>query len=140
MNQENIHNRPRVKRQSAKNNIDLKAPVYRQLPERITDKPNNLLAKRVGAAALVTVAILAGIVGLDSYGNRPPKYSDKKIEFKVEPADTVWNAAETVKGIDKVDITQVVDYIEADPANAATFKDKRLDPGETLVIPKSVER
>ena len=111
----------------------------RQTPERRRDNSNNLTLKRMGATALVLFTIAVG-VAVDSYANRAPQFSDTKTEYVAEPGDSTWIAAEHVKGIDKVDIRRVVDEIQADPANAETFKDNVLQPGETIVIPESVKR
>ena len=108
-----------------------------QTPEN--HKEINPSLKRLGATALVLLTI-AGFAGVDAYANRAPHFSDATTEYVVKPGNGVNSAAKHVNGIDNVDTRRVVDYIEADPANANTFKDNRLDPGEVLVIPESVDR
>ena len=113
-------------------------PSNTKSPETRREKPSHTL-EHLGATALVLLAI-AGVVGIDAYANRAPQFSETKTEYVAEPGDGVNAAAKHVEGISNVDIRRVVEHIEADPANANTFKDNRLDPGEVVVIPESVKR
>jgi len=108
------------------------APEDRALAERRQKRRRSLTAVAAGAA-LVTAGFAAHAAGSD------PNFSDETHEFTFESGDGLETAANTIIGKDSIDIRDAEHHIKSDPANIDVFKDNRIDPGETVVVPDSVE-
>lgn len=95
--------------------------------------------KAVAVVAGVAAAAGAGIFGPEIVDRmNGPEFSSDKTTYTVEQGDGLQNAAEAVLGSENVDIRDVTEHIKTDPANIDALKDG-LQPGESIVIPTSVE-
>lgn len=110
--------------------------------ENNRDMDDTIKKRRVIALATAAFLLWSGAIGakelVSTHGAHSLKFSTTTKEYDVQPGDGVWNAAEHVGGVGKVDIRTVIDYIKDIPANAEALS-KGLDPHETLVIPVNVK-
>ncbi len=91
---------------------------------------------KVGAAVGIVAAVAAGPAVVDHFNG--PEFSEETTTYTVEPGDGLYDVAEAINGIDRIDVRDAVDHISSDPANIAALKDG-LQPGESIVIPTDVE-
>lgn len=94
----------------------------------------------IGTKIATGVAIGAAIVGGPTLVDQMngPEFSDQTTTYTVEQGDGLQDAAEAVIGSNQVDIRDVTAHIESQPVNIDALKDG-LQPGESIVIPTSVE-
>ena len=112
-----------------------------QAPEASTDRKSG---KRAAFAAGAVVAA-AGVLGVPAAVNaigeavdHEPTFSSATTEYTLNDGESIWDAAEHVKGAGtSADIRDVVHHIEVDPANVDILKDG-VHPGTTITIPLSV--
>lgn len=95
---------------------------------------NKLIAFGAGVAA---VAAIGGFSTIASAGQQVPTFSEETTTYPVELNDGPYDIAESIPGIDTIDIRDAVDHITVDPANTEVFKDG-LQPGEQVVVPVSI--
>lgn len=118
----------------------------KQTQETRNEKLHPFRRVRIGVAVLLAAAVTGGIFGgvkasdaLSTYNSVDhPQYSPEKTEYVIQPGQGVWNAAEHVEGINSIDIGDEVEHIEGMKANQAVL-DRELQPGDRLVIDKSVK-
>jgi len=96
----------------------------------------NTIGKSAAAVAGLT-AIVAGAHAMDD-NSSTPNFSGEETTYTVQPGDGIFDAAETIKGVDAIDIRDAVKAITNDPNNAEALKNG-LQPGEQLTIPTAVE-
>lgn len=110
-------------------------PVASVQPEA---KPENRVSvgTKIGASAAIVAAVAAGPAIIDRLDG--PEFPDTTTPYTFESSDGLQNAAEAVPGASTVDIREVTSYIASHPANIEALKDG-AQPGETIVIPTSVE-
>ncbi len=96
--------------------------------------------KLVGKSALVVLTGVSVLVGgeIIAANNEVPHFSDTTVQFVAQEGDSLWTAAEHVKGHEAVDMTTVVDYIEHMPENQTVLSDG-LQLHEAIDIPESVQ-
>lgn len=101
---------------------------------------NEFRLTRRGKVALVIGGLGLTAAALFGYNqNDAPKYSKETVTEMVEPGDTLWDIAQRVDGANQHDNRDVVDHIKQMPENAETFADGKLDQGEDVTRPVSVE-
>jgi len=83
------------------------------------------------------VALSAGYGAHELF--KSAEFSEDTTTYTLEMGEGEWAAAGHIEGIDTIDRQEAVAHIKNDPANAGVYADGRLDPGETLTIPKSVK-
>jgi hypothetical protein len=92
----------------------------------------NVVGGVVGAGVAATL-VAGGVSAL-----APAEFSEATTTWTAESGDGLYDAAEEIKGINREDIRDGVDFIQTYPANIDALKDG-LQQGEQLIIPVSVE-
>jgi hypothetical protein len=88
------------------------------------------------AAALTTIGGVAG-VGLYNDYKLDKMYNDApKTTITVESGQGLSSITEDIEGIGKVDRREIDYRVETDPANVGVFSDKKLQTGESVVVPE----
>lgn len=97
------------------------------------DKRKNRLYK-----SLATVAIGLSLFAIGESVFGEPEYSESTHMYVAQSGDGLYSAAESIKGIENIDIRAAVDHIANDPRNEKALSDG-LQMGEALVVPDSVK-
>ena len=99
-------------------------------------------ATLIGAGATVATLAAVGIAGLPEIidSANGPEYSTSTTTYTVQPGDSWWSVAEAIKGHDQVDQNVLISHIKGDPANIDVLKSDTLQPGQSIVIPTSVNQ
>lgn len=107
-----------------------------QSPEAIRRRKNRIL-KPVAVFALAG-SIFAGYK-IAEHAMAAPHFSEMTKSYTVEPGNGLYDAVETIEGINSISKADAVDYVEQLPKNKDALEDG-LQPGEQLVVPESVEK
>lgn len=102
-----------------------------------TRQPSQQVRKNRAVAAALGVTIAATGVAAGS-ALAEPSFSDATTEYTIGHGEGLYDAAESIKGIDSIGVDEAVAHIKTDPANIDVLKDG-LQPGEQIIIPVSVE-
>lgn len=99
---------------------------------------------KLGRGVLWTVGVAASFgaaagIGLAYEHADGPDFSEQNHTYVVGQGEGVTSAAETIDGINHIDVRDANDYILHDPANSEVLVDG-LQVGEKLVVPDSVEQ
>ncbi len=116
-------------------------PITKEIPVKKPEatSSNKGFLKKVAVGALgIAAGATAVVAGAQHFESSAPEFSEKTTTYTVEPGDGIFDAAETIKGVETVDIRKAVEEIKNDPANATVLEDG-LQPNEQLVIPTAVE-
>ena len=90
-----------------------------------------------GAAAAASVAAFAGINAVDSESVSIPTFSEQTTTYTVQDGEGLYDAAESIPGINSIDVRDAVEHISVDPANIDILKDG-LQVGEQISVPISI--
>jgi len=90
------------------------------------------------AAGIAAGAVAAGAGAALNAANQP-NFSEETHMYTFTAGEGLQHAAEDILGVENVDINEAEHHIKSDPANIDVFKDNRIDPGEAVVVPDSVE-
>jgi|GEM_PF-4583888 hypothetical protein len=97
------------------------------------DKRKNRLYKPL---ATVAIGLSLFAIGESVFGE--PEYSESTHMYVAQSGDGLYSAAESIKGIENIDIRAAVDHIANDPRNEKALSDG-LQMGEALVVPDSAK-
>ena len=113
-------------------------------PESHTKKPLSTKEKAPLAAVASGATVLAGLgvavapEMIDTANG--PEFSKETTTHTVTAGEGWWDVAGAVDGSDTVDRNLVIDHIQGDPANIELLNHDSLMPGDSIVIPVSVEQ
>lgn len=109
--------------------------------ETSADRKSGRRAVFAAGAVLGATAALAAPAVVNAANevlNHEPTFSSETTEYTLNDGESIWDAAEHVKGAGtSADIRDVVHHIEVDPTNIDILKDG-IHPGTTITIPISV--
>jgi len=108
-------------------------------PKRMSEKLKNSLIY-TGAGIAMVGSATAGVAGLAAVGNETdpaPTFSEETTTYTVQDGDGIYDAAESIAGINTIDVRDAVSHITSDPVNIDVLKDG-LQAGEQLVVPVSI--
>jgi len=71
--------------------------------------------------------------------NSAPEFSPTTTTYTIKPGESIYTAAEHIKGDAAISQDSAVNYIEHLPVNHEVLEDG-LQPGEQVTIPKSVTK
>lgn len=101
---------------------------------------NNTLRNKWIATGVGATAVISGLVGLNALdGSFEPTqtFSKKTTNFILDKNDGLYDAAQSIPGIDTIDIRDAVLYISNLPDNKAIIE-TGTHPGGHLVVPVSI--
>lgn len=99
------------------------------------DRRKSRIWKPLGALAL---AASGALLAYNSYAVNNPTFSEESHSYVMQSGEGLWDAVETIKGIDSIDIRDAVYFVENDPRNQKALSDG-LQVGESIEVPDSVE-
>jgi|GEM_PF-1590509 len=104
-----------------------------------TPKPNHTVRNTLfaaGAVASATVGVL-GLSAMEPEVQDVPTFSEETNTYTVQDGDGIYNAVDSIPGINTIDRGDALSHIAGDPANIDVLKDG-LQAGEQLVVPVSI--
>jgi len=122
------------------------ADIGKRYVEESTPQPKKMSEKvkdgifYTGAGIAIVGSATAGVAGLVALGNETepvPTFSEETTTYTVKDGDGIYNAAESIAGINTIDVRDAVSHITSDPVNIDVLKDG-LQAGEQLVVPVSI--
>ena len=117
----------------------LEQPINEPTEEPIVKNGSSLRDKILvgtAAAAAVTTGVL-GLNAMDDTVEPVPTFSEQTNRYIVQDGDGIYDAAESISGIDTVDVRDAVSHITSEPLNIDVLKDG-LQAGDQLVVPVSI--
>jgi len=108
-------------------------------PKKMSDSlKEGLIYTGVGTALIATAAAgITGLASLDDEVEKAPTFSTDTTTYPVGNGEGLYDAAESIPGINTIDVRDAVQHISVDPANIDVLKDG-LQAGEQLVVPISI--
>ena len=120
----------------------------REAAQRIVEQPieapvvqnSNSLRDKIFAGTAAAAVVTTGVLGLNAMGSdteQAPTFSQETTTYPIQNGEGLYNAAESIPGINTVDIRDAVHEISVNPANIDILSDG-LQAGEQIHVPVSI--
>jgi len=105
-----------------------------------TSDTNTTTRDRIFAGTAAAAVVATGVLGLNAMGSdvEPvPTFSEQTTPYSVQSGEGLYDAAESIPGINTIDIRDAVHQISVNPANIDVLSNG-LQSGEQIQVPISV--